>query len=85
RLPAQRIPSQANFKSQKAICDSPALEGGDFKPRSKKKSARPLLLGVLGDGAEEGERCGIASNAGRTFREQDRIRDGNRQAMLSGK
>ncbi|WP_210240154.1 hypothetical protein, partial [Mesorhizobium sp. M2E.F.Ca.ET.154.01.1.1] len=27
RLPAQRSPSQANFNSQKAICDSPAHEG----------------------------------------------------------
>ncbi|WP_210213995.1 hypothetical protein, partial [Mesorhizobium sp. M4B.F.Ca.ET.019.03.1.1] len=34
RLPAHRIPSQPNFKSQKAICDSPAHKGeiGSFDP-----------------------------------------------------
>ncbi|WP_210213863.1 hypothetical protein, partial [Mesorhizobium sp. M2D.F.Ca.ET.140.01.1.1] len=34
RLPAQRIASQANFKSQKPICDSPAVNG-------EKKTASP--------------------------------------------
>ncbi|WP_210236474.1 MULTISPECIES: hypothetical protein, partial [unclassified Mesorhizobium] len=50
RLPAQRIPSQANFKSQKAICDSPAHRGeiGSFCDRAF------LATLKIGDGRDEG-------------------------------